>query len=166
MILHLIESGSHYSADMAELALNIKNSSHNYDNNGDNDFLKVLGERVRGARNTRGMTRKALARDSGVSERYLAQLESGQGNTSILLLRQISAALHLPLAELLREGSGDGAELALITGLLRRLPQKKLAEVSARLARDYGGSAERRRGRIALIGLRGAGKSTLGSRLA
>jgi XRE family aerobic/anaerobic benzoate catabolism transcriptional regulator len=88
---------------------------------------------VRNARAARGMTRKALAQGSGVSERYLAQLESGQGNASILLLRQIASALRVSL------------------------------EV---LVRDDGRGAGRRRGRVALIGLRGAGKSTLGGRLA
>jgi XRE family transcriptional regulator, aerobic/anaerobic benzoate catabolism transcriptional regulator len=123
-----------------------------------------LGERVRRARATRGITRKVLARDSGVSERYLAQLESGRGNTSILLLRQIAAALHLPLQDLIGEQTQH--ELGLLIQFLKRLPEKKLAEVRARVVRDYGSSLDRRRGRIALIGLRGAGKSTLGVRLA
>jgi XRE family transcriptional regulator, aerobic/anaerobic benzoate catabolism transcriptional regulator len=112
------------------------------------------------------MSRRILARDSGVSERYLAQLEAGQGNASVLLLRQIAAALGLPLAELLEENPAETAELALISQFLKRLPSQKLAEVRVQLARDYAGAATERRQRIALIGLRGAGKSTLGARLA
>jgi XRE family aerobic/anaerobic benzoate catabolism transcriptional regulator len=112
------------------------------------------------------MARKLLARDSGVSERYLAQLEAGRGNVSILLLRQIAGALNLPLAELLAEESGDAAELTLTVQFLKRLPRAKLATVRSQLMRDYGGARDERMKRIALIGLRGAGKSTLGVRLA
>src|SRR4051794_26212020 len=64
--------------------------------NPQSEYLKSLGDRVREARARRGMTRKILARDSGVSERYLAQLERGQGNISILLLRDIARALDIP----------------------------------------------------------------------
>jgi XRE family aerobic/anaerobic benzoate catabolism transcriptional regulator len=129
-------------------------------------YLAVLGDRVREARAKRGMARKLLARDSGVSERYLAQLEAGQGNISILLLRQIAGALNLPLAELLAEESGDAVELTLTMQFLKRLPRHKLAAVRSQLMRDYGGARDERMKRIALIGLRGAGKSTLGARLA
>jgi len=121
---------------------------------------------VRNARARRGLSRKLLAVDSGVSERYLAQLEAGQGNVSILLLRQIATALDLPLAELLAEDSGDAAELSLTTQFLRQLPRQKLAAVRMQLVRDYGNARDQRLRRIALIGLRGAGKSTLGSKLA
>jgi XRE family aerobic/anaerobic benzoate catabolism transcriptional regulator len=121
---------------------------------------------VRTARARRGLSRKLLAADSGVSERYLAQLEAGQGNVSILLLRQIANALSLPLAELLADDSGDAAELNLTTQFLRQLPRQKLAAVRLQLVRDYGNAREERLKRIALIGLRGAGKSTLGTKLA
>ena len=97
----------------------------------DEAFLASLGERVRAWRDGRRITRKALALSSGVSERYLAQLESGQGNMSILLLRQLAHAMQVPVGELVRESAG--------------VP---------------------RRDRIALVGLRGAGKSSLGARLA
>ncbi len=126
-------------------------------------FLTELGERVRDWRARRGMTRKLLARDSGVSERYLAQLETGQGNISVLLLQQIAFALNVPLAELLSGAPAQG-ELARTVALLRRLPERDLARLRARLAREPNGHA--RRERIALIGLRGAGKSTLGARAA
>jgi XRE family aerobic/anaerobic benzoate catabolism transcriptional regulator len=129
-------------------------------------FLARLGERVRDARARRGMTRKILARDSGVSERYLAQLERGRGNVSVLLLRQIALALNLPLAELAQDDNGQPVELMLIQQFLKRLPASRLSEVRARLMREFGSAYGDRRDRIALIGLRGAGKSTLGAALA
>jgi XRE family aerobic/anaerobic benzoate catabolism transcriptional regulator len=132
----------------------------------DEAFLRTLGERVRDARARRGMTRKILAHDSGVSERYLAQLESGRGNVSVLLLQHIAAALHLPLTELLQEETAQPPKLALIGQFLQRLPAQKLAAVRSQLIRDYGTAHTDRIKRIALIGLRGAGKSTLGNRIA
>lgn len=99
--------------------------------NGEAAYLARLGERVRGWRTEQGVTRKALALSSGVSERYLAQLEGGEGNISVLLLRRIAQAMSVPIEELTRE-------------------------------RD----AAPRSARVALIGLRGAGKSTLGEKLA
>jgi XRE family transcriptional regulator, aerobic/anaerobic benzoate catabolism transcriptional regulator len=131
----------------------------------DGAFLGRLGERVREARARRGMTRKILARDSGVSERYLAQLESGRGNVSVLLLRQIAQALNLPLDEVVRADDGQSVELTLILQLLKRLPATKLARVRAQLVREYGSAYGARENRIALVGLRGAGKSTLGAAL-
>ena len=133
---------------------------------GDAAFLQKLGERVREARARRGMTRRILARDSGVSERYLAQLETGQGNVSVLLLRQIGAALGIPLNDLLRDDDNLPVELMLIQQFLQRLPKQRLARIRAQLLRDFGSPPADRGKRIALIGLRGAGKSTLGSALA
>jgi transcriptional regulator with XRE-family HTH domain len=92
-------------------------------------FLAQLGSRVRGWRAAHGTTRKQLAAASGISERYLAQLESGTGNISILLLRKVARAMSVPLDSLVREGARDARP-------------------------------------IALLGLRGAGKSTLGAKLA
>jgi len=113
------------------------------------------------------MTRKILARDSGVSERYLAQLETGQGNISILLLRQIARALDIPLEALVLDGPEPPVDLVHATEFLRRLPATELADVRRMLVQHFGGvDLEARRGRIALIGLRGAGKSTLGAMLA
>jgi XRE family aerobic/anaerobic benzoate catabolism transcriptional regulator len=129
-------------------------------------LLPRLGDRVREARARRGMTRKILARDSGVSERYLAQLESGRGNASVLVLSQIAQALNLPLADLLRDEGDQSVELTLIQQLLKRLPAGKLAKVRAHLVREHGGGYGARENRVALIGLRGAGKSTLGAALA
>jgi XRE family transcriptional regulator, aerobic/anaerobic benzoate catabolism transcriptional regulator len=136
------------------------------DVSGERDYLLSLGERLRDARMKRGMSRKLLATGSGVSERYLAQLEAGLGNVSILLLRQIATALELPLTDLLAEDSAESAELSLTTQFLKKLPRQKLAAVHSQLVRDYGNARDERMKRIALIGLRGAGKSTLGAKLA
>ena len=131
------------------------------------DYLTLLGERVRETRARRGMTRKLLARDSGVSERYLAQLETGQGNISILLLRQIAKALDIPVEALVLQGPEPPVDLVHTTEFLRRMPAAELADARRLLVQHFGGvDLEARRGRIALIGLRGAGKSTLGAMLA
>jgi XRE family aerobic/anaerobic benzoate catabolism transcriptional regulator len=133
----------------------------------DRAYLAALGERVRQFRARRGMSRKILARDADLSERYLAQLESGRGNISILLLRRVAVAMSLPLVDLLQEGPERPVEHALLQQLLDGLSPSDLAEayqlLSNKLAKN-GQSA--RAGRIALIGLRGAGKSTLGRMLA
>ena len=134
---------------------------------GEAEYLRLLGERIREARARRGMTRKILARDSDVSERYLAQLETGQGNISIVLLRQIARAMGLPLGDLVREEPDRPVELTLLIQTLSRLPAKDLAQARKLLSETFGAAvASERRHRIALIGLRGAGKSTLGSMLA
>jgi XRE family aerobic/anaerobic benzoate catabolism transcriptional regulator len=136
-------------------------------NTGEGDYLRLLGERIRAARARRGMTRKILARDSGVSERYLAQLETGHGNISIILLRQVAQAMGLPLADLVREGPDHPVEFSLLVQSLARLEPKQLAQARTLMTEAFGASMEReRRQRIALIGLRGAGKSTLGAKLA
>ncbi|MBI4291050.1 MAG: helix-turn-helix transcriptional regulator [Betaproteobacteria bacterium] len=129
-------------------------------------LLRELGARVREARARRGMTRRILADDSGVSERYLAQLEAGEGNISVLRLHQIASALNEPVSDLLREDNQKAVELTLIEQFLKRLPAHRLIEVRSQLIRDFGNARNNRMHRIALIGLRGAGKSTLGARLA
>ncbi len=137
------------------------------DSGSQSDYLRLLGERVREMRARRGMTRKILARDSGVSERYLAQLESGRGNISILLLRQIAQALDTPLQALVLDGPEPPVDLVHTTEFLRRLPAAELVEARRLLVEHFGGvDLDARRGRIALVGLRGAGKSTLGAMLA
>ena len=130
------------------------------------DFLLSLGKRVRELRNRRGMTRKMVAREAEVSERHLAQLEAGEGNVSIVLLRRISAALNVSLVELFTPESEETSEKQLIRRFLERLPDHRLKDVVSRLIRDFGPEEKLRRARVALIGLRGAGKSTLGSKLA
>jgi XRE family aerobic/anaerobic benzoate catabolism transcriptional regulator len=137
------------------------------DNKAEEVYLERLGQRVRGERMRRGMTRKQLATDSGVSERYLAQLEAGRGNISILLLRQVAQAMGRPLDLLVLDGPERPVEAELLRGLLARLDPERLAEAYELLAERFGlADAAARSRRIALIGLRGAGKSTLGRLLA
>lgn len=116
------------------------------------------------------MTRKQVSQKADVSERHLAQLESGEGNISVVLLQRIAAALRVPIANLFapqtEESAAKDPEKKLIQRFLERLPQNRLEDVVSRLMRDFGREEKMRRMRIALIGLRGAGKSTLGSMLA
>lgn len=131
-------------------------------------FLVALGERVRTLRSRRGMTRKAVALAADVSERHLANLEYGTGNASILVLLQVTQALHCTLAELLGDITTSSPEWLLIRELLEHRNEAELRRARQALTELYGGVAEDRARlcRIALIGLRGAGKSTLGKRLA
>lgn len=132
----------------------------------ENDFLHFLGTRVRQLRNRREMTRKMVAQEADVSERHLAQLESGEGNVSIVLLRRIAATLQVSLADLFAVPTEASVERQAILNFLDRLPAHRLEDVVARLTRHFIPEEETRRHRISLIGLRGAGKSTLGARLA
>ncbi len=130
-------------------------------------YLELVGKRVRALRSRRGMTRKQLAKDSRVSERYLAQLEGGVGNVSILLLRQIAQALGAPVEELVPEAAEKPVESRMVEQLVNRLSPEEVIEAYAILMRRFGFVRhELRRRRLALIGLRGAGKSTLGRLLA
>jgi XRE family aerobic/anaerobic benzoate catabolism transcriptional regulator len=130
-------------------------------------FLAAIGSEVRRSRAKRGMTRRQLAQASQTSERYLAQIESGVGNPSVSVLRAIAQALDLPCAALLPEAGARTTALGAILDLLAQVPEGELPalakDIESRLARP--GSADRAR-RIALVGLRGAGKSTLGRMLA
>ena len=128
-------------------------------------YLKMLGERVRDARALHGMSRRMLARDSGISERYLAELEAGRGNFSIALLRRLANSIAVPIAELISDEPRQPVEYALLAERLRRLDPRELTEASSLLAERFGDRAARME-RIALVGLRGAGKSTLGLLLA
>jgi XRE family transcriptional regulator, aerobic/anaerobic benzoate catabolism transcriptional regulator len=132
---------------------------------GDAAFLGAMGRQVREARERHGLARRALAQAANVSERYLAQLEAGDGNASVLLLRHVAHALGTPMAELLDQRERS-PEQRLIRRFLESLPEHQLEEVLFRLMRDFGEAGARRRRRIALIGLRGAGKTTLGNALA
>ena len=128
------------------------------------DYLKMIGKRVRDARARHGMTRRMLAQDSGVSERYLAQLEAGRGNFSIVLLKRVAAALDARAADLISEDAVS-LEYGLAVERLRSLTPAQLTEASALIVERFGIGAERTE-RVALIGMRGAGKSTLGPLLA
>jgi len=127
------------------------------------EFLAGLGRRVREARARRGLSRKALSLEARVSERYLAQLEAGEGNASVMLLRRVAVALGATLPELLGE---DSPEHRLIRRFLDELPPHRLEDALFRLMREFGRDDAARRSRIALVGLRGAGKTTLGHALA
>jgi XRE family aerobic/anaerobic benzoate catabolism transcriptional regulator len=131
-------------------------------------FLLALGERVRLLRARRGLTRKSVAKASGVSERHLANLEYGVGNASILVLQQVASALDCDLAELVGDISTSSPEWLMLRETLRGKSDVELRRVRAAIAQLFGsdGVDPARGRRIALIGLRGAGKSTLGRQLA
>ena len=131
-------------------------------------FLVALGERVRTLRARKGLTRRDLALASDVSERHLASLEGGVGNASVLILRQVASALDSQLAELLGDETTASPEWLLIRDLLRHRTDDELRRGRVALSEIYGeaGSQSARSRHIALIGLRGAGKSSLGLRLA
>jgi XRE family transcriptional regulator, aerobic/anaerobic benzoate catabolism transcriptional regulator len=131
-------------------------------------FLGQLGDRTRRLRARRGLTRRELAKEADVSERHLANLETGTGNPSVQILRQISRALNCSVAELVGDEGDESADWLLIRDLLRSKSAEDLAEARRALTDHFGltGNSGRRNDRIALIGLRGAGKSTLGRMLA
>jgi XRE family transcriptional regulator, aerobic/anaerobic benzoate catabolism transcriptional regulator len=130
-------------------------------------FLAAIGREVRSHRAKRGMTRRQLAQASETSERYLAQIESGAGNPSVSVLRAIALALDLPVVALLPQTGAGNMALGAILDLLAQVPGDEMPAltklIEARVARPASGDRARR---IALVGLRGAGKSTLGRKLA
>ena len=131
------------------------------------DFLADVGRHVRLGRAKRGITRRKLAQDSGISERYLAQIESGQGNPSVIVLKAIAEAIDVAIIELLPRTSVRTAALSGILDLLARMPLAELPGVADVIERRLrAGDPSDRGQRIALVGLRGAGKSTLGRMLA
>ena len=130
-----------------------------------NATLAELGARVRAWRARRGMTRKALAADSGLSERFLADVESGKGNVSINSLEAAARALNITVIDLLQDAPRPA--LARTQALLGRLDDSELDQAYSLLGSSFGlGDAQGREQRVAMIGLRGAGKSTLGAQLA
>ena len=141
-----------------------------------NPFLVALGERVRALRARRGMTRKATALAADVSERHLANLEYGTGNASILILLQVAQALQCSLAELIGDVTTSSAEWLLLRELLENRDEATIQRVRVAVgqllgtggANASGGASQTaaRSTRVALVGLRGAGKSTLGQLLA
>jgi XRE family aerobic/anaerobic benzoate catabolism transcriptional regulator len=130
-------------------------------------FLEQLGQRVRTMRALRGMSRKVLAKVSGISERYIAQLESGKGNVSIVLLRRVSNAMAAHLEDLIPTAE-PAPDWPVIRDLLRKATADQVAQAKDVLSGHANGASTRRMAfaGIALIGLRGAGKSTLGKMLA
>lgn len=131
-------------------------------------FLSALGDRVRALRARRGLTRKALARLADVSERHLANVESGVGNATIHFLRQLASVLNCSLAEIIGDETASSPEWLMIREILRGRNEQELAKARAQLASVFEAptSEVARRQRLALIGLRGAGKSSLGRMLA
>jgi len=131
-------------------------------------FLIALGERVRALRSRRGLTRKAVARLADVSERHLANVESGVGNASIQFLRQLANVLNCTLAEMIGDETASSPEWLMIREILRGRSDDELARARAALAGVFEAPTSElaRRQRVALIGLRGAGKSSLGRMLA
>jgi XRE family aerobic/anaerobic benzoate catabolism transcriptional regulator len=131
------------------------------------EIAAAVGRSVRSARAKRGMTRRQLAQASGASERYLAQIEGGGGNPSVVILNAIAQALDVPITDLLPLTNGSTAPMARILDVLGRLPPSELSGIAELIeARADGALGSERAQRIALIGLRGAGKSTLGRLLA
>lgn len=131
-------------------------------------FLIALGERLKLLRARRGLTRKALAQLSGVSERHLANVETGVGNASVQFLRQLCGVLNCSLAEMTGDETASTPDWLMIREILRGRNEEELARARLVLGElfDSPVSEASRRQRIALIGLRGAGKSSLGRLLA
>jgi XRE family aerobic/anaerobic benzoate catabolism transcriptional regulator len=130
-----------------------------------NPFLVGLGERVRALRSRRGMTRRAVALAADVSERHLANLEYGVGNVSMLVLLQVAGALQCSLAELIGDVTTRSAEWLLLREMLEHRDEATLKRVRVAVGELLGMGGAHGEG-VALVGLRGAGKSTLGQRLA
>ena len=131
-------------------------------------FLANLGERVRMLRSRRGLTRKAVAHLAQVSERHLANLEAGSGNASVLILLQVAQALNCSVVELLGDVTTSSPEWLLIRELLANRNEVELRRVRTSISEMFSGQGDEaaRNCRIALVGLRGAGKTTLGQKLA
>ncbi len=143
----------------------VSGSNRNHDAN---LLLVALGKRVRSLRERRGITRKSLSAATGVSERHLANLEYGEGNVSVLVLEQVANALQCSQAELIGDFTTCSPEWLMIRSLLKNRNEATLRQVRLAIGQILGvdRQANSNANRIALIGLRGAGKSTLGAMLA
>lgn len=129
-------------------------------------LLTVLARNIRFFRGQRGMTRKCLAAQSGVSLPHLARLEGGQGNVSVVVLGKIAKALNQPMCNLFAENESAHGDLAIIVEFLKRQPPQKLTRIREYLLTSPDLLRTGKADRVALIGLRGAGKSTIGRKLA
>ena len=129
-------------------------------------FLHGIGQKVRDLRAERGLSRKALAEASGLSERYIAQLEAGKGNVSVILLRRVCAATGAQIEDMFPAPAGAPRDWAAWRKLISRAAPEQITRARAALATDSGAAPGKGIDRIALVGLRGAGKSTLGKMLA
>lgn len=142
---------------------NVKSKADQTDQSVD-ALISLIGLRVRSARKEKGLSRRALSELSGVSQRYLAQLEGGDGNTSISLLKRVAIALDLSIQSIVAENDPISKEAAVVAEQFRKADASTRAQVQRVL--DPGKSRELKAERICLIGLRGAGKSTLGAQVA
>jgi XRE family transcriptional regulator, aerobic/anaerobic benzoate catabolism transcriptional regulator len=124
-----------------------------------------MAQRLRAARARAGFTRKQLAAAAGASERYLAHLEAGTANPSVEMLINLGSALGIAVADLLPMGGERDRMLSDAAQLLRRMPRYRLDEAIDWLSQPTAGAGGKAN-RISLIGLRGAGKSSLGTALA
>lgn len=171
-ILHKAKHALTLSADVSQvsgLAISQEPKESQDSQDGErNPFLTALGERVRALRSRRGLTRKAVANMADVSERHLANLEYGTGNASILVLLQVAGALQCSLAELIGDVTTSSPEWLMLRELLEHRDDATLHKVRVAVGEllGTGGGNAARSPRVALIGLRGAGKSTLGQLLA
>jgi len=133
----------------------------------DAQFAEEVGRLLRRARARRGLTRRQLAVESGISERYLAQIEGGQGNPSVIVLKTVAQAMDMQMTELLPAAGPRHEGMTRIAELLGRLHASELPVIAQFIEQRIAeGAASQRAQRIALVGLRGAGKSTLGQLLA
>ena len=146
----------------------VKNASATSRDTEEQLFLVALGQRVRTLRDRSGITRKSLSLATGVSERHLANLEYGEGNVSILVLLQVASALQCSLAELIGDVTTSSPEWLMIRSLLENRDEQTLHKVRLAIGEALGAvsAGNAINSRIALIGLRGAGKTTLGQMLA
>jgi XRE family transcriptional regulator, aerobic/anaerobic benzoate catabolism transcriptional regulator len=132
-----------------------------------NSYLQQLGEKLRAVRVRRGLTLRQLARECELSARFLAKVELGRGNISVDRLHDIATALDVPIESLAADGLPAPAPFEQSAALLKKLPPSQLRDAHKLLLEKFGGADSAGRcSRMALIGLRGAGKSTLGSLLA
>ena len=132
----------------------------------DASYLQRVGERVRAARDRLGLTRKSLSHLSGVSERYLADLEAGAGNASLMVLRRIAGALRMGIEDLLSSKPDLSPDLRAAVVALSALSPAALVRARRWLETGIPAAPKENSGRIALIGLRGAGKSSVGQAVA
>ena len=129
-------------------------------------LLQVIGHQVRWWRQQRKWTRKELAQAAHVSERHLASLESGTGNASIMILLQVSQALDCEITDLLSSFNLKQPKLQAIQQLLVDKTDTELKLVHTYLTQLLSAKAKLNQRKIALVGLRGAGKTTIGQRIA
>jgi XRE family aerobic/anaerobic benzoate catabolism transcriptional regulator len=158
----------HYVSERDAFAAETERGNMTEQPDPETSFLEQLGQRVRTMRALRGMSRKVLAKVSGISERYIAQLESGKGNVSIVLLRRVSNAMAAHLEDLIPSGE-PAPDWPVIRDLVRKATPNQIAHAKDILSGQGNGASAQRQmafAGIALIGLRGAGKSTLGKLLA